>query len=203
MKMVERLLAVLGVFSFLAQATPSWAQHLVTQTYNLEQMVREADRIFVGKVIGVREDYIFAAGGNIQVTLYTFAVDEVLKGSVENTLTTIKQVGHHSDPSSLFGQGMPRYKEWTVVMLFLRADSQYGLTSPVGLGQGAFLVKMDGPVKVSVRNSWGNRGLLEGSGRIDALLQAESPARPHPLKAAKEALPYAAFRNLVMKLLHP
>lgn len=203
MKRTRKLLVAISLSSlFLGQASASSAQHLVTPTYNLEQIVGGADRIFVGKVIGVSEDYIYAAGGNLPVTIYTFEVDEVLKGSIGKTLT-IKQVGHHSDPASLFGQSVPEYREGTVVMLFLHADSQYGLTSPVGLGQGAFLVKMDGPIKVSVRNSWGNRGLLEGSARIDGLLQAEFPSGPHPLKTAKDALPYEGFRNLVTKLVQP
>ena len=203
MKRTTKLLVAISLSSlFLGQSLPSSAQHLVTLTYNLEQMVGGADRIFVGKVIGVTEDYIHAAGGNLPVTVYTFEVDEVLRGSIGKTLT-IKQVGHHSNPSSFVGQSVPEYKEGSVVMLFLHADSQYGLTSPVGLGQGAFLVKMDGPIKVSVRNSRGNRGLLEGSAQIDALFQADAPVGPHPLKTAKDALPYEGFRNLVTKLVQP
>ena len=200
MKRIRKLLVAISLSSlFLGQALPSSAQHLVTPTYNLEQMVGGAERIFVGKVIGAREDYISAAGGNLPITAYTFEVDEVLKGSMGNTLT-IRQVGHHSNPSSFIGQSVPEYKEGSVVMLFLHADSHYGLTSPVGLGQGTFLVKMDGPIKISVRNSWGNRGLLERSARIDAMFQAESPRFPHPLQTAKDALPYEGFRNLIIKL---
>src|SRR5438128_2681531 len=154
MKRAVNLVVVISLASVLGQTLRSSAHHLVTETYNLEQMVAKADRIFAGTVIGVTEDYVYAAGGNIPVTVYTFAVDEVLKGSVGQTLT-IKQVGHRSDPSFLLGH-LPEYKNGAVVMLFLHADSRYGLTSPVGLGQGAFLIKTDGPIKVSLMNGWGN-----------------------------------------------
>lgn len=199
MNRVVTFFVITSLTILLGQALPSPAHHLVTETYNLEQIVAKADRIFVGTVIGVTEDYVYAAGGNLPVTVYAFTVDEVLKGSVGQTLS-IKQIGHRSNPSSLFGH-LPAYEDGMVVMLFLHADSQYGLTSPVGLGQGAFSVKTDGSIKVSVMNGSRNRGLLEGSVRIDALMQAESPTAPHPLKTAGD-LPYTEFRNLVMKLRH-
>ncbi len=199
------LVGLISLSSFSFQALPLFAggtqagTHFLTLTYNLEQMVAAADRIFVGTVIDATEDYISAAGGDLPVTVYTFEVEEVLRGAIGDTLT-IRQVGHQSDP---FGQGMPRYEVGKTVMLFLRADSQYGLTSPVGLGQGAFQVKMDGPVKVSVSNSRRNRGLLKGSARVDALFQAEFPGVRYPPEAVKGDLPYEGFRNLVIRLFQP
>ncbi len=199
------LVGLISLSSFSFQALPSFAggtqagTHFLTLTYNLEQMVDAANRIFVGKVIDAMEDYVYAAGGEIPVTVYTFEVDEVLRGDIGNTLT-IQQVGHRSD---VFGRGMPRYEVGKTVILFLHADSQYGLTSPVGLGQGAFQVKMDGPVKVSVSNSRQNRGLLKGSARIDALFHAEFPGVRYPPEAVKGDLPYAGFRNLVIRLFQP
>jgi hypothetical protein len=206
---MKRALSILVGFISLSSlsfhALPSFAggtqagTHFLTLTYNLEQMVAEADRIFVGTVIDATEDYVYAAGGEIPVTVYTFEVDEVLSGSIGDTVT-IRQIGHQSDP---FGQGMPRYEVGKTVMLFLHADSQYGLTSPVGLGQGAFQVKMDGPVKVSVSNARRNRELLKGSPRLDALFRAELPEIPYRLKAVKGDLPYKDFRTLVIRLLQP
>ena len=199
------LVGLISLSSFSFQALPSFAggtqagTHFLTLTYNLEQMVAAADRIFVGTVIDATEDYISAAGGDLPVTVYTFEVEEVLSGVIGDTVT-IRQIGHLSDP---FGQGMPRYEVGKTVMLFLHADSQYGLTSPVGLGQGAFQVKMDGPVKVSVSNSRQNRGLLKGSARIDALFHAEFPGVRYPPEAVKGDLPYEGFRNLVIRLFQP
>lgn len=197
-KILTGLICLTSLFFYQAPSTFA-GRPFVTLTYNLEQMAGAADRIFVGRVTDAMEDYIHVAGGDLPVTVYTFEVEEVLKGSIGNTLT-IEQVGHRSGP---FGQSMPRYEVGSMVMLLLHADSQYGLTSPVGLGQGAFLVKMDGSTKVSVRNSRGNQGLLQGSARIDALLRAESPTAPHPLKTAKGALRYKEFRNLLLRLLQP
>ncbi len=203
MKMKRAMKLLLGLVSLSSllsyQTLPAVAgQPFVTLTYNLEQMVDAADRIFVGKVIDTMEDYIQAAGGELPVTVYTFEVDEVLRGDIGNTLT-IQQFGHRSD---VFGRGMPHYKVGSTVVLFLHADSQYGLTSPVGLGQGDFLVKMDGARKVSVSNSRGNQGLLQGP-RIDAMLEAESPEAAQRLKSSRRGLPYGWFRGMVIKLLQP
>ncbi len=195
-------LVLLTLLSALAQALPSWGGEFLTLTFNLEQMCERADRIFVGKVMSVQEEYISAAGGTLPVTVYSFEVEETFKGSVGSTLM-IRQVGHRSDPSSLFGKGLPVYDKGQVLMLFLHGDSQIGLTSPVGLGQGAFRVKMDGPSKVSVRNSRGNQHLLEGSDRIDMLLRTDSSFGPYALKTAKGDLPYKGFRSMVLSLLQP
>src|SRR2546425_12894969 len=82
MNRVETFFTITSLTILLGQALPSPAHHLVTETYNLEQIIAKADRIFVGTVIGVTEDYVYAAGGNLPVTVYAFTVDEVLKGSV-------------------------------------------------------------------------------------------------------------------------
>jgi hypothetical protein len=198
-KAIKLLLTAMSLWILLWQPQPLFAQHLMMMTYNLEEMVEAVDRIFTGKVVSAKEDYISAAGGMLPLTIYTFEVDDVLKGNIGKTLS-IKQFGHQS---SFGGQRIPRYMQGQVVMLFLHPNSEYGLTSPVGLEQGAFLVKTIGGVKVSVINGRRNQGLFERSPKIDSILQAESPAVPHPLINAKGELPYAEFRDLVEKLLKP
>lgn len=176
--------------------------HFLVKTYNLEEMVAASERIFVGRLIETEEDYLDARGGIIPVTIYTFAVDEALEGAIGNTLT-IRQVGHRSRRSNLFGPNTPQYKEGEVLMIFLAEESEIGLTSPIGLGQGAFRVKTDHGVKISVVNSRGNQGLLEGSARIDAYLRAKSAQTRQPLKIFDGDIPYASFRDLVLELLNP
>jgi hypothetical protein len=193
---------LLGASWLLCQACQAAAHQLVVPSLNLEQIVEKADRIFVGKVTGVREESLAAAGGTLPVTVYTFEVEEALRGAIGNTLT-IKQLGHRSDPSSFMSQSLPEYRVGDVVMLFLHADSGIGLTSPVGLGQGVFEVKMDGPFKVSVKNLGGTEQLYEGSARVDALLRSEYTTTAYPLKTAQGEMPYETFRKLVLELLRP
>lgn len=195
------LLALLLLLHFPPPVSAEYKTHFLVKNYNLEEMVSSADRIFVGRLVGSEEDYLEARGGVIPVTIYTFAVDERIKGVRGKTLT-IRQVGHRSDPSSLFGHSVPHYQEGQVLMLFLAGDSEIGLTSPVGLGQGVFRVKTDRGVKVSVANERRNAGLLKGSPRVDRSLRGRSEEARRRLKPADGEIPYASFRDLVLELLN-
>lgn len=174
--------------------------HFLVKTYNLEEMVSAADRIFVGRLIRTREGFIDARGGTIPITIYTFAVDEPIKGVGKKNLT-IRQVGHRSDPSSVFGHSAPHYREGEVLMIFLAGDSEIGLTSPIGLGQGVFHVKTDRGAKVSVANERRNAGLLDGSPRVERALRGRSEEARSRLKPSDGEIPYASFRDLVLELL--
>ncbi len=176
--------------------------HFLVKTYNLEEMVTASENIFVGQLVNSREDYIYAAGGEIPITIYTFKVDEALKGAIGITLT-IRQVGHRSNPSSLFGHSTPLYKKGEVLMIFFAGESEIGLTSPVGMGQGVFRVKTDRGAKVSVTNERKNLGLLEGSERIQDSLETRSPDAQRRLKTSAGDIPYGDFRDLVLELMNP
>ncbi len=51
------------------------------------------------------------------------------------------------------------------MLLFLRAPSRYGLSSPAGLEQGRFIVQRDAAGKAVVINGIGNQGLLDNLGQ--------------------------------------
>ena len=93
----------------------------------LEEMIKAADRIFVGKCLSVesRRDE-----RGVPATYATFQVIERIKGKLGDTIT-IKQFGG-APPGVLKIPGMPTYQAGEKVLLFLHPPSQYGFTSPVG-----------------------------------------------------------------------
>ena len=138
------------------------AQATRIQLVNLEQMARKAERIFVGVCSAVEDGTL--PGTDIPVTSYTFSVTEPIKGEVGDTLT-IRQLGVRvprvqGDKALIFRvPGMPVYREGQEVVLFLISDSSLGLTSPVGLSQGAFTVEERDGRKV-LQNGIQNVGLF-------------------------------------------
>jgi hypothetical protein len=161
MKYSARLFWVLMLASFyLWSLVPAQATRI--QLVNLEQMVRKADRIFIGVCKAVEDSTL--PGTDMPVTSYTFSVTEPIKGDVGETLT-IRQLGVRvprvqGDKALVFRvPGMPVYRTGQEVVLFLISDSSLDLTSPVGLSQGAFTVEMRDGEKV-LQNGIQNTGLF-------------------------------------------
>ncbi len=115
------------------------------QPMPLEEVVREATRIVQATVVEVR------AGrdeSGLPATWSTFAITRTLKGPHVARLT-IKQYGTAEplpDGTITRVAGLPRYRVGEEIVLFLRADSRRGFTSPVGFSQGAYRVSRAGGV---------------------------------------------------------
>ncbi len=57
-------------------------------------------------------------------------------------------------------EGLPVFRKGEEVVLFLYGESRSGLTSPVGFGQGKFVVGRDKEGRSMAVNAFGNRSLL-------------------------------------------
>ena len=132
----------------------------------LKALAENAERIFVGKCIAVREGELVFTEGKIYYTEYTFEVTHKIKGHLRETLTfrqyglaQPRQVGENV---MLFNRvpGLPVYEEQQEYLLFMNGDSELGLTSPVGLFQGAFRVAVDVYGRKVAMNGLENRGLF-------------------------------------------
>ncbi|MFQ5674599.1 MAG: hypothetical protein ACE5G1_01775 [bacterium] len=137
--------------------------------YDLLGIVAKSERIFVGKCLSVEERELEFPRGSIWYTEYTFLVSERIKGSVGQTIT-FRQYGltkprRLDDDTILYNHpiGMPIYEVDQEYMLFLLGDSKLGLTGPVGLFQGAFLIYRDDRAKEVAVNPLQNRGLFQGT----------------------------------------
>jgi len=124
----------------LAIALIAGSAHATTLTpMTLEEITGEAARVVHGTVTQVTSA---RDGGGVAATWVTLAVATTLKGARESTIT-FKQAGSPeplADGQAVFFDGFPRYQVGEEVVLFLRGESRFGFTSPVGLGQGAYRV---------------------------------------------------------------
>ena len=125
---------------------------------NAEEMVSLSERIFVGVCVSVEQKQLDLNNGSFMTyTEYTFEILQSIKG-VSGEKIVLRQVGLAKGPGSIIG--MPTYETGEKYLLFLREDSEYGLTSPIGLGQGAFKIfKASNGADLAI-NTFGNRGLF-------------------------------------------
>lgn len=113
------------------------ARATMTVRLDLPQIVAAADRAFVGRVVSVHSDRDQAG---LPSTWVTFAVDQVIKGTVGSGLT-IKQFGTTtplSDGKIVHFAGLPTYTSGEEMVIFLSGESTAGFCSPIGLAQGKF-----------------------------------------------------------------
>lgn len=128
-----------AVATALILATGAAARAAMVQRMSLEQVAHEAARIVHATVVEVRSG---RDESGLPATWITLAVVRTLKGPHAPQLT-IKQYGVAEplpDGTITRVAGLPRYRVGEEVVLFLRADSGRGFTSPVGFSQGAYRV---------------------------------------------------------------
>ncbi len=119
----------------------------------LEEMVAYSQRIFRG-VCTAAEPTGSVAG--LPVTLYTFRVLDGIKGASTEQTVRFRQLDFAGDSLQI-----PRYRVDREYVLFLYPESEIGLTSPVGLLQGAFqVIRVAENGEPVVRNGVGNLHLL-------------------------------------------
>jgi hypothetical protein len=157
---------------------PAWSASY-PEPLNLARLTAKAQRIFVGTVLDRRTG---KDRGGLFATVYTFRVEQVLKGGMGAEIT-IKQIGAASpleDPVTgvitFRLSGIPVYVTGRRYLLFLNGTSASGFTSPVGLGYGAFVVLASDHAV----NELNNAGLFRdmpvpaGPARIAGVLQAHT-----------------------------
>lgn len=136
---------LLAVFAMPAEATR-------VRALSLPEMTARAERIFVGRVIAVQVG-THPRLPSATVTRVTLSVSETWKGRAEPTIT-FTQFGDASldghpmrraDGKRVIErvEGLPTYQVGEEALLFLRAPSDLGLTSPVGFEAGKIHVWRD------------------------------------------------------------
>lgn len=148
----RRLLATATLL--LTAALPCRATQV--RPLNLEEMTRKAERILSGRCIAVDTESDHRLG--IPITVVTLRVDQVSKGSAGPIVTFRMPAGGSSSGAGFVG--IPAFHPGEELVLFLYGDSRLGLTSPVGLGQGKFVVARDKRGRRIAVNEHGNRTLF-------------------------------------------
>jgi hypothetical protein len=173
----QRLALITAVVGALA-ISPLLATTLVQM--NLGDLVQRADRIYRGTVVGIDTGTVSAGGGELPTITYTIQVDQAFKGTFETikdqqfaTFTTLGkmeplQAGPYQRLTRL--PEIPEMEIGRSYLLFTTRPSGANLSSPVGLGQGCFDIKMKGDQEVAV-NQFRNIGLFRGMDVTDIAAQ--------------------------------
>jgi hypothetical protein len=175
-------------------APPAQATTLIQM--NLKDLATRADRIFRGTVVGVNTGTVRAGGSDLPTITYRLKVAETFKGEYavvkdDAALVEIQMIGPKEDRSangqrhfSIF-RDVPRLAMGGDYVLFTTRPSAAGLSTTVGLGQGAFSITGAGKEEAAV-NSFGNAGLKSGlspAGAAASRLPSGGPV-PYPQLAA-------------------
>ena len=186
------------LFTITIIATQAFAN---SRAVNLAEMTSTAGRIVHGKVVEIREGQ-HPKNEQMAVTFVKVEVTEMLKGESAREVTFMQFGSSHQQ----YVAHLPKYSVGEEVVLFLYPESKLGLTSPVGEGQGKFVVRDDVRTgKRVLRNEQLNRSLFA---RLDtakvntklALNKAERETVAQSDNQAREGMEFSSFRSIVRKM---
>jgi hypothetical protein len=123
---------------------------------NLAYLSQRADVIMQGRITRVIEQPM-PGYPNIPTVAVTIAVDQSLRGSTGKTYT-FREVVIGQKPKS----SKRNYRAGQHFLLFLPTPSKFGLSSPIGLGQGRFRIADDTSGQLTIMNERNNVGLFQG-----------------------------------------
>ena len=153
-----RLATIFGLTLMALVCSPpeSLAQHgALTAPADLQRLVQTAGTIVRGHVVSaVVEPH--PQFPNLQTVVVTLSVTKVLKGDAGASFTFRQFIWDIQDVETAAG-----YRKSPELLLFLNPNSQYGLTSPVGLEQGRFRVERDSKGNAFASNGRHNAGLFD------------------------------------------
>jgi hypothetical protein len=157
-----------GAVAAAGLLVPRAADATTLRHMNLGDMAQRSDRIFRGTVLGAKTGTVSVGGGALPTVTYRVRVDEPFKGAYPEAkgdvrYVEIRMVAAKDTVSgavrhvSLF-RDVPTLQIGQEYVLFTTRPSAVGLSTTVGLGQGAFGIYGAGKDE-QVVNRFGNAGL--------------------------------------------
>lgn len=149
---------------------------------NLEQMLSRAGNVFRATVLDVRGGSIDVGGGKLPTTTYTLRVEESFKGNFDKEGATVEVtvvgsikrdpvlIGNHHKFSIL--PEVPKLDIGSDYLLMTTPPSPAGLSTTVGLGQGAFSIFVRNRQELAV-NAVGNANIGQQGAIAYAQLAAD------------------------------
>ncbi len=182
------------VLSSLSPVPVLWAQ-VLTVPVNLSYLSQRADIIVQGRVTGIRQEY-HTEFTNIPTVEVTLEVENMLRGPSGRTYTFREALIGIKARNTKQG-----YKVGQRLMLFLPSPSRYGLSSPVGVGQGRFLITRLPTGQDTIANEIGNAGLFKDVENRAFMAGINLSTKHMRLTATKQGpVPLAEFASLVKAL---
>jgi hypothetical protein len=186
-----------GLLAAMLATTPR-AEATTVKHFDLEAMTSSAARVFRGTVTDVRPGKVNVGGGQLDTTVYRIRVTEAFKGNFATfkdiTYADVEMIGSIKAVSDSNGvrrfspfSDMPQLERGREYFLFMTAESQIALSSPVGLAQGMFEIDTSIPSQPTA-NRLNNAGLIAGvakgplpydelAARVRAIVAAQGGAK--------------------------
>jgi hypothetical protein len=164
---IPKLLLVFAAAMLLAPQI--WATTVLEM--NLAALTDRSDKVFRGTVLDVSETSVQAGGGTLTAIKYTLRVDESFKGNFATIkgvqITEVMMLGslkqYYSGNAPI--PGFPVLKIGGDYLLMVAPEGPVGLTTTMGLGQGAFTVYSDPNTSEDMAlNGFNNASLFKGMG---------------------------------------
>lgn len=181
----------------LLLSSAAWATTLVQM--NLKDLATRSDKVFRGTVLSARPGTVKAGGSELATVTYRLKVDETFKGdfaaakSGADVVVEVRMLGTLKEAAGQGGvlrlsvlRDVPRLAVGEDYVLFTTRPSRVGLSTTVGLGQGAFRI-VDAGKEEEALNAYNNLGLSRG---------LASPALPN-----RGPVPYAQLAQAIRSVL--
>ena len=177
---------VVALAALVMTFTPLATRAQNTSQMNLGEMYGRAQRVFRGTVIAAVPGKVSVGGGELPTVTYRIRVDESFKGDFQivkgTRLAEVRMLAmdHPGTMATSIMAGLvseiPRLEVGRRYLLLTTKPSAIGLSAPVGLGQGCFMISGRGNQEMAV-NAHGNRMLFRGMS--DAEQQMPNAARSY------------------------
>lgn len=165
----------------------SHARGAAVHEVNLEGLCRSAGVIFWGVCTSVETQD--------EALVYRFTAHRMLKGASADTVTL-----RMHKAASMYARA-PGFAEGQEVVLFLHPPSDRGYSSPVGFGQGVFMIASNGSGERTAVNERGNSRLFTGMNMEKLCPGAAFPGIRQCSLAGSGALRHQEFMELIRKLI--
>lgn len=177
---IKSLPVFMGVLAVALWASPTDAS--IVQALDLDELVGQADQIFLGKV--VFSESFQRPNGTIG-TLHRIEVEQDVRGTApDEREVMVETLGGRLGELGMRVEGEPSFSLGERVVVFVRGDGSYQAFRPVGMGQGVMRVRKEQGVDrvrqtrtgmlLMRRNAQGSlqksQGALPGEERLDTFL---------------------------------
>jgi hypothetical protein len=171
MKISNRRILLLALLSLSLAIVANAQRGARTKLRSLDELTSEATQVVRGTVVSARVEP-HPTYNNLMTVVVKFRVEKTLKGEAGKQIQFRQFVWDVRD----FKDGAI-YRRGDQMLLLLGPQSEYGLRSPVGLGQGRFRITKDASGLETAVNESGNVALFNSAAARTSATQMKLSTR--------------------------